>query len=204
MTRCCEGMTMTYCPIDPLAKKASRGQPFSMRYVRTKAVAEIGPEARAVADEGIRRRRGRIAHPAFGQDTLSADHAVIRDRASRSAPSRAPGPASGSILPACRRRRIRSVTWRMPSGPNNSWPREAQHVRRLAAGGIEDQLRENQVIAVVIIPGAAGRRLELGSFREGRHVGLHEFHPVDRLEAPRRAKPASELPRFNPAVWRSN
>src|SRR5436309_749413 len=43
----------------------------------TKAVAEIGPEARALPDPGVRRWRRRIFHPAFGEDAFAAGDTVI-------------------------------------------------------------------------------------------------------------------------------
>src|SRR3569832_2644188 len=42
-----------------------------------KAVIAISPEAGAIADERASRRRRRILHPAFGQDALAANHAIV-------------------------------------------------------------------------------------------------------------------------------
>ena len=88
--------------------------------IGAKAVAEIGPEARAIADPGVRRRRRRIFHPALGQDALSAGHAVIEIEQAEARPVARASPASGSILPDVPAPSNSSVTWRMPSGANNS------------------------------------------------------------------------------------
>jgi hypothetical protein len=49
----------------------------------------------------------------------------------------------------------------------------------VTAGGVADQVRQDDIIAVVVIPGAARRGLEIGAFRESRHIALDIFHPVD-------------------------
>lgn len=60
--------------------------------------------------------------------------------------------------------------------------REAQCVGRIAAGGVADQVREHDGVAVVIIPHRARRDRKRNARGIGGHVVLDEFHAIDRFE----------------------
>ena len=91
----------------------------------------------------------------------------------------------------------------MPSGANNSLPRKAQHIGGAAAGRVADQVREDEIVAVVVIPGAAGRRLELGMLSaKAAMSGSMNFIRLTGSSA-RASEACSELPSARPAVWRS-
>lgn len=72
--------------------------------------------------------------------------------------------------------------------------REGKHVGGIATGRVADQMRENQDVAVVIVPRGARRGLERHAFGIGGHIAFHELHAIDRLEggAERSLQRASE------------
>ena len=74
------------------------------------------------------------------------------------------------------------VTLRMPSGPNNSCRANRSTSDARPPAALRIRCERMMVVAVIVIPGAAGRRRELDALGIGGHVGFHEFHPVDRLE----------------------
>ncbi|MGX0966816.1 hypothetical protein AB7M63_007265 [Bradyrhizobium japonicum] len=60
--------------------------------------------------------------------------------------------------------------------------REAQRVGGVAAGGVADQVREHDGVAVVIIPHRARRGRKRHARGIGGHVVLDEFHAIDGFE----------------------
>ena len=60
--------------------------------------------------------------------------------------------------------------------------REAKCVSGIAADGVADQMRENEGVAVVIIPRRAWCGRERRALGIGSHVVFGEFHEIDRLE----------------------
>jgi hypothetical protein len=52
----------------------------------------------------------------------------------------------------------------------------------MTAGRVADQARQNDGVAVVVIPDTARRALQFRAFGESRHVALDIFHPVDAIE----------------------
>jgi hypothetical protein len=47
---------------------------------------------------------------------------------------------------------------------------------------VADQVRQNDGVAVVVIPDATRRAFEFRTFGESRHIAFDVFHPVDAVE----------------------
>jgi hypothetical protein len=59
---------------------------------------------------------------------------------------------------------------------------EAQHVRRCPAGRIANEMRENERVTIMVIPGFAGLRLQGNTLGIVGHIRHHELHAVDRFQ----------------------
>src|SRR6185436_3296531 len=122
-----------------------------------KAVAEIGPESRALPDPRVRCRRRRILHPSLRQDALAAGDAVSEIELAET-------------RPVARARQHLARRFRIPRRVEleryvahaerieQFLPREAHHFGRTAARSLTDYVTEDHGVAVVIIPCGARRR----------------------------------------------
>src|SRR5258708_2961903 len=125
---------------------------------RTLAVTEIGPESGAHTHPCARRERGRITYPSLRQDAPAADDSIVEIEQAKTCPvarrrqhlARSLRRARRVQLPrdAAHAQRLRELT-----------PRKAQDIGGVTARRVADQARHDDIIAVVVIPGAAPRGL---------------------------------------------
>src|SRR5258708_17758828 len=125
---------------------------------RTLAVTEIGPESGAHTHPCARRERGRITCPSLRQDAPAADDSIVEIEQPKTCPvARRRQHLARSLRRAGRVELQRDAAHAQRL--EQLTPRETHDIAGRTAGGVADPAGQDDIIAVVVIPGAAPRGL---------------------------------------------